>query len=585
MAGKGEPCIGVDFGTSYSTASWYDEKSGKAEAFFNSGGEIKMPSVVYYGHDEISIGQAALFSFEDDMLHGDTTAPQRIVKSIKRNLLSPPAIALPGGRITRPAEVVAAIIGKLKSEIEQGRFHEPVHKAVVTVPAAFAAQERAVIEAGARLAGFDEVQLLDEPVAAAMAYAAEGQKVGNNILVYDLGGGTFDLAVLTRRGENGFEVALPPAGLPRCGGDDFDMSLYNHVASELGKQNVILGHNGGVDLLALAECRSAKEKLSDAPRANVQLLFEGHGYVVRVTREQYESLIRERVQQTMRQTQQLLNQASAAGCKVDTVVMVGGSSRSPLVIAELGKTLRQSGLSCEPLRYDHQDIAVALGASYAKNSSSTVVPVPVEIHSGSTIDRKTDIEACTALCIKVAEYISQRNILSQKIIEEAYGFIDQALLLCKDRMQFMDILSRTLSDRLVENNYGKPFNVFDGKGFLYGKKYSRAMDKLASELDTFIKGRKIYLYMFSAFPIFEVNASGFVVFDGGICWRNANAHCQCISFGDPGFENIRLSGIISNYIHIGAKMLEVYQTKDAAIVTIGVFKLINHVYLQQGLQT
>lgn len=568
MAGKGEPYIGVDFGTSYSTASWYDEKSGKAEAFFNSGGEIKMPSVVYYGHDEISIGQAALFSFEDDMLHGDATAPQRMVKSIKRNLLSPPAIALPGGRITRPAEVVAAIIGKLKSEIEQGRFHESVRKTVVTVPAAFAAEERAVIEAGARLAGFDEVQLLDEPVTAAMAYAAEGQKVGNNILVYDLGGGTFDLAVLTRHGKDGFEVALPPAGLPRCGGDDFDMSLYNYVAAELAKQDVILGRNGSVDLLALAECRSAKEKLSDAPRANVQLLIEGRGHVVRVTREQYESLIRERVQQTMRQTRQLLDQASAAGCKVDTVVMVGGSSRSPHVIAELGKTLRQAGLSCEPLRYDHQDIAVALGASYSRKFYLPE-PMPVEIHSDLETDGKTNLEACASLCDKAAESYARNNP-----IESTHALLDQALSHCSERKQVLQYLLNSLADKLFDHRM-RPFLYTDATVD------RKCKERLLSQLRKFIGGGKVYLYCSTA--IFFDGSLGFVIFDGGVCWKNANDDYQCISFDFAGFSDIK-----HNYssfstdrcrISIGSKKLIMERYYGHTIeLTAGMFALISYIF-------
>src|SRR5215207_10536072 len=152
---------------------------------------------------------------------------QRTIMSVKRNLLSPPRIALPGGRFVRPVDVAAEVLKKLKRDAEEGHFHEEIKRAVITCPAEFNVLQRRKIEEAGRMAGFDEVELLEEPVAGALAYSRAGLNVGKHVLVYDLGGGTFDLAVLENEGES-FEVAMDPRGEEKCGGDDFDEQLYWH---------------------------------------------------------------------------------------------------------------------------------------------------------------------------------------------------------------------------------------------------------------------------------------------------------------------------------------------------------------------
>lgn len=151
----------------------------------------------------------------------------RTITSIKRSLISPPRIALPDGRYVRPVDVVAEILGNLKREAEEGHFHEEVRRVVITCPAEFNVIQRRKIEEGGRLAGFEEVALIEEPAAAALAYARVGLEMGEHVLVYDLGGGTFDLAVLENEEET-FRVAMEPKGIDRCGGDDFDLALYYH---------------------------------------------------------------------------------------------------------------------------------------------------------------------------------------------------------------------------------------------------------------------------------------------------------------------------------------------------------------------
>ena len=196
----------------------------------NAEGETKTPSLVYFGARETLVGKPVDQMLEDvssDLALREELF-QRIVMSIKRYLLPPNRrISLPDGRFVRPVEVVAEILKKLRRDSEEPHFHEGITKAVITRPAEFHAVHRRVIEDAGRLAGFEEVVSFDEPVAGALAYSQEGLKVGKHVLVYDLGGGTFDLAVLHNEGES-FYPALEPKGMDRCGGDDFDQALYDH---------------------------------------------------------------------------------------------------------------------------------------------------------------------------------------------------------------------------------------------------------------------------------------------------------------------------------------------------------------------
>jgi molecular chaperone DnaK (HSP70) len=360
---KNSPRLGIDFGTTYCSMSWFDASSNQAKILPNFEGELKTPSAVFYGPDGTSVGLAAVNEFMDAVRLGEgrqQEAAGRLIRSIKRNLLRPPVIAVPAGRTVRPREVVALLLGKLKRDAEEGHFHERVGCVTITVPAAFDADQRAVIAEGARLAGFVEEEILEEPVAAAIAFACEGRKVGNSILVYDLGGGTFDLAVLTRTGNGRFALALPPAGDAECGGDDFDEALYDYCNQQYG-----LGNEGEIDVPFLLECRDAKEKLSTSPKTVILRLIAGQSRSLTVTRECFEGLIRARVARTMRKTSAMLEQARSSGCEVDTIVLVGGSARVPLVNQELKRVLAQSGAKAELLKYANQDVAVALGGSYA----------------------------------------------------------------------------------------------------------------------------------------------------------------------------------------------------------------------------
>jgi formylglycine-generating enzyme required for sulfatase activity len=270
-------------------------------------------------------------------------------------------------------EVVTAILKKLKADAETLHFHQPVQRVVVTVPAAFDAAEREKVSEAAQAAGFTEVALLPEPVAAALAYARDGFDAGQQLLIYDLGAGTFDLAVVTREADS-FRLALDPQGLRACGGDDFDLALYDHLDEATQQQ---LGEplcRDGLDLKLLRDCRRRKESLSSQERVTASWYVQGRQVKHVLERSVFEGLISDLVDRTVRLTRNLLVDANHQRYPVETVVLIGGSSRVPLVQRQLAAVLPKP-----PQRWHHQDVAVALGAAYHGGARWRERPKPVPV--------------------------------------------------------------------------------------------------------------------------------------------------------------------------------------------------------------
>jgi hypothetical protein len=366
--------IGIDFGTTNCSMAWYNPRIGQAEVILNAEGEAKTPSLVYFGEDETLVGKPVDELLEDvsaDKAQREEVF-QRTVKSIKRDLVAPPVIPIPDGRYVRPVDISAEILRKLKRDAEEGHFHKEVPRAVITCPAEFNVIQRQIIEEAGHLAGFTEVVLLEEPVAGALAYARAGLDVGEHVLVYDLGGGTFDLAVLDNEDES-FRVAMEPKGIDRCGGDDFDLAFYYHcdrLAREKYGRPISL--TGNVDLKFLRLCRLRKENLTLQNRRKVSSYLASDNGSVRfeheIDRATFEGLINPYVEQTVKLTEAIVKEAHDTGHEVDTAVLTGGSSRVPLVTRMLTEALPVG-----PLKFDKMDLAVALGAAHY---TSIVWPLP-----------------------------------------------------------------------------------------------------------------------------------------------------------------------------------------------------------------
>jgi tetratricopeptide (TPR) repeat protein len=353
--------LGIDFGTTNSSMAWPSQQGERVDLVRDAEGNEKTPSVVYFGDDETLVGTEAVNVLVD--ARGDDLVQARVIQSVKRRLLNPPRIALPGGRAVRPVEVAAEILAKLRRDAEANDHGERLARAVITYPAVFdAAQTSAIVEA-ATMAGFDEVELVEEPVAAAIAFQHEGGQVGQGVLVFDYGGGTFDAAFVVREeGEDRFYLALEPDGDAQCGGDDIDQALYDYfdaqARSQLGRPITL--RDNTVDTDFLQTCRRRKETLSKSRQATFSTMLDGGvRFSSTIDRAAFEELISSQVDRTVRITERTAQRAREAGYPVDTVLLVGGSSQVPLVQQRITGTL---GL--QPLSWGHRDVAVALGAAY-----------------------------------------------------------------------------------------------------------------------------------------------------------------------------------------------------------------------------
>lgn len=358
------PIVGIDFGTSNSKIAWYNPRTHQAEIIRTSEKKEQIPSVVYFSEKETLVGDAAI-----DMLV-DEHERENVIISVKRELVDTPVVAI-SGRSVKTVDIAATILHKLKEDAEGLHFQQEVTHAVITCPASFARMEQDKLREAACLAGFREVELLEEPVAAALAYARMGLKVGNYVLVYDLGGGTFDLALLAREDDGSFRLAMEPQGLKHCGGDDFDEALYNYCDA-LAKEKLgrLISLTGKRDLNFLNECRRWKENLASRERRAMRCLLEPGplepGPVLfqhEIERATFEGLIHNIVEETVRRTKAMLEQARGDGYTVDTLVLVGGSTSVSLV-----QRLLAESLPLKPLAWQYQDVAVALGAAYYAHS-------------------------------------------------------------------------------------------------------------------------------------------------------------------------------------------------------------------------
>ena len=358
--------IGIDFGTTYSTMCAMDG-NGKPVVLKDGDGNEKIPSLVFWGPDgQVLVGQAAAYEFEnvsgieDEEKRFD--AMGRFVRSVKRDFLPDRAIALPDGRTVTPLDCVAEILRYMKAEAEGTWFHGGVPSAVLTHPATFTEAQKSLLREAAGKAGFTDVELLPEPVAAAVGYAATGAELGEGVLVYDLGGGTFDLAYLRRDAGGGFHFPVPPMGDARCGGDDLDQAIYDHAEAELmersGKR--FADSTDEVSLPFLFNCRAAKEKLSRVGSATLRYVKpeEGLAYRSELRREEFERLAQPLLGRTFSMTGRMLDQLGSRGLDVDTVLLIGGSSQIPLVSSSL-----QDLLGIKPLETMHAETAVAMGAA------------------------------------------------------------------------------------------------------------------------------------------------------------------------------------------------------------------------------
>ncbi len=346
----GDFVVGIDLGTTYSEIAAF---VGDRVRVLGTESSRIMPSCVGISPEgQLLVGEAARNQL--------VVYPERTKASVKRDMGSEEKISL-GDQTFQPQEISALILRELadRAASELGR---PVERAVITVPAYFSdAQRNATREAGA-LAGLEVVRILNEPTAASLAYGF-GEGGSRTVLVYDLGGGTFDVSVVTI--EAGVTEVLASHGNNRLGGDDFDRLLLDRLLRELkDRHGLDLGdmHRPALARLERA-AEEAKRTLSSAPHARVReetLLSAGGEPVhleVEISREEYEEMIRPHIESTLESVSVALQDAQKSPGDLDAILLAGGSTRTPLVWRMLEE---RAGIT--PRQEVHPDLCVALGA-------------------------------------------------------------------------------------------------------------------------------------------------------------------------------------------------------------------------------
>jgi len=347
-----EKIIGIDLGTTNSCVAVYE--GGEPVVITNPEGSRTTPSVVAFTKDgERLVGQVAK--------RQAITNPDRTVISIKREMGTNYKVTIDDKSYT-PQEISAMILQKMKADAE-AYLGTKVSKAVITVPAYFSDAQRQATKDAGQIAGLEVLRIINEPTAAALAYGMD-KEVDQKIMIFDLGGGTFDVSLL-EISDGVFEV-LATAGNNRLGGDDFDKRIIDWIADTFAKEN------GGIDLrkdkMALQRLKEAAEKakceLSGTMTAQINLPFitaDANGpkhFEANLTRAKFNELTADLVEATMGPTKRVLADAGLNVSQVDRVLLVGGSSRIPAVQEAV-----KSFIGKEPFKGINPDECVAIGAA------------------------------------------------------------------------------------------------------------------------------------------------------------------------------------------------------------------------------
>lgn len=367
--------IGIDLGTTYSAVGVY--QNGKVEIISNNQGNRTTPSYVSFNENERLIGDAAKSQssvnpsntvFDAKRLIGrkiDDPSVQNDIKhfpfSIKGNSDKKPIIEVSYMGETKemhPEEISAMILGEMKS-IAEGYLGEKVNDAVITVPAYFNDSQRLATQDAARIAGLNPLRIINEPTAASLAYGLD--KSGEqNVLIFDLGGGTFDVSLLTI--DDGLFTVNATAGNTHLGGEDFDTRLVEHFCQEFKRKNKLDVKENKRSLRRLrTACEKAKRTLSSSSQASIEIdsLMEGVDLYTNISRAKFEALCDDLFRQCIKPVEQVIRDAKMDKSDINEIVLVGGSTRIPKIQKMLSDFFngKQLNKSINP------DEAVAYGAA------------------------------------------------------------------------------------------------------------------------------------------------------------------------------------------------------------------------------
>ena len=344
--------IGIDLGTTNSCVAVLE--GGEPVVIANAEGNRTTPSVVGFAKNgERLVGETAK--------RQAITNPDRTIASIKRYMGTDHTVEIDGKKYT-PQDISAMTLGKLKADAES-YLGEKVTEAVITVPAYFTDSQKQATKDAGKIAGLDVKRIINEPTAASLAYGLDKDEDQHKILVYDLGGGTFDVSIL-ELGDGVFEV-LATNGNNKLGGDDFDEAVLNFMADSFAKENGVDLRNDKMALQRLKEAaEKAKKELSSAQTTNVNLPFitvneNGPLHLnMDITRAKFDQLTADLVNATIEPMKKAMADAGVSNSDISKVILVGGSTRIPAVQEAVKKITGK-----EPFKGINPDECVAIGAA------------------------------------------------------------------------------------------------------------------------------------------------------------------------------------------------------------------------------
>jgi molecular chaperone DnaK len=457
---------GIDLGTTYSVVGYIDE-TGRPAVTRSSEGQDTTPSVVYFETPEnIVVGKVAKESAG--------VYPDQVVSLIKREMGEKEWRREFFGQEYTPPSISALILGALAKDAETDT-HRPVTEAVVTVPAYFGLLEKDATKQAGEIAGLKVIGIVPEPVAAALHYGVAGSADGTTFLVYDLGGGTFDISVI-KMTENSVEV-LAVGGNSRLGGADWDDKLFDHVLDQLiaqwGDESV---RDDEAELQAIRSLtEQTKKDLSKAESKQIIRRYSGTAAKITVTRKQFEEMTADLLEETIRITRRTLDEAEqrypGIGDQISQLLLVGGSCWMPAVAERL-----KQEFSWEP-RLSDPDLAVAKGAAlYAAGQTVRFVEAGEADQAGEDGDggsgRGTGLPAPGPVTEEAVQEVARRiGVDEEKVRDLAQRTV-------------VNVLPKAIGVKLLDTS--KPGWEDDPDGASYIEHLIPAQTKLASETQTLV---------------------------------------------------------------------------------------------------
>ena len=345
--------IGIDLGTTNSCVAVME--GGEPQVIANAEGNRTTPSVVAFAKD----GERLVGATAKRQAVANT---DRTISSIKRHMGSDYKVSIDGKNFT-PQEISSMVLGKLKQDAE-AFLGEKVTQAVITVPAYFTDAQRQATKDAGKIAGLDVLRIINEPTAAALAYGLDKDTTNaQKVLIYDLGGGTFDVSVLEL--DNGMFQVLATCGDNKLGGDDFDKRVADYILDEFKKsENIDLSKDKMAMQRIVEAAEKAKIELSSLSKTNINLPFitvtaDGPKSIdIDLTRAKFDSMTSDLVERTMKPLRQALSDAGLSSNDIAKVILVGGSTRIPAVVEAVKKATGK-----EPYKGINPDECVAIGAA------------------------------------------------------------------------------------------------------------------------------------------------------------------------------------------------------------------------------